>query len=179
MERGSGWNDRVTPELAQFIAERDTLFIGTVNADGQPYIQHRGGPPGFLKVLDEQTLGFADFSGNRQYITMGNLQDNDKAFIFLMDFANRRRIKMWGTATVVEDDEGLRAKLSDADYAGAPQRAFLFRIRAWDVNCPRHLVPRFTADEVESTLQPLQQRIRELEAKVESCCAIPDSHSDD
>ena len=96
MEQRGGWNDRVTPELATFIGERDTMFIATTNADGQPYIQHRGGPPGFLKVLDEHTLGFADFSGNRQYVTVGNLDDNPKAFIFLMDFANRRRIKIWG-----------------------------------------------------------------------------------
>ena len=170
MEQKGGWKDRVTPDLAEFIAERDTLFIGTVSADGQPYIQHRGGPPGFLKVLDAQTLGFADYSGNRQYITMGNLEDNAKAFIFLMDFANRRRIKIWGTAEVVEDDPELMEKVSDPDYPAQPERAFVFRVAAWDVNCPQHIRPRFTKGEIDSTVQPLEARIRKLEAEVESCC---------
>jgi predicted pyridoxine 5'-phosphate oxidase superfamily flavin-nucleotide-binding protein len=179
MERGRGWSDRITPDLAGFIAERDTFFLGTVNADGQPYIQHRGGPPGFLKVIDDQTLGFADFGGNQQYITMGNLADNERAFIFLMDFANRRRVKIWGAATVVEHDDDLTARLSDAGYAADPQRAFLFRVRAWDGNCPQHITPRFTADEVESMVQPLRQRIRELESKVESCGEAADDQGDD
>ena len=170
MEQKGGWKDRVTPDLAEFIAERDTLFIGTVSADGQPYIQHRGGPPGFLKVLDAQTLGFADYSGNRQYITMGNLEDNAKAFIFLMDFANRRRIKIWVTAEVVEDDPELMEKVSDPDYPAKPERAFVFRVAAWDVNCPQHIRPRFTKGEIDSTVQPLEARIRKLEAEVESCC---------
>jgi predicted pyridoxine 5'-phosphate oxidase superfamily flavin-nucleotide-binding protein len=170
MEQRGGWKGEVTADLAEFIAERDTLFIATVSADGQPYMQHRGGPPGFLKVLDEHTLGFADFSGNRQYITMGNLEDNDKAFIFMMDFANRRRIKIWGTAEVVEGDQDLMEKLSDPDYVASPERAFLFHVRAWDVNCPQHIKPRFTEQEVADTVQPLHERIKNLEAEVESCC---------
>jgi predicted pyridoxine 5'-phosphate oxidase superfamily flavin-nucleotide-binding protein len=170
VEQRGGWQDRVTPDLAQFLSERDTLFLGTVNADGQPYIQHRGGPPGFLKVLDEQTLGFADFSGNRQYISMGNLEDNDKAFIFLMDFARRRRIKIWGTARVVEDDPELLEKLSDPEYKATSERAFVFRVHAWDVNCPQHIKPRFTEEEVATTVESLRDRIQQLEAEVESCC---------
>jgi predicted pyridoxine 5'-phosphate oxidase superfamily flavin-nucleotide-binding protein len=170
MEQKGGWKQSVTGDLASFIAERDTLFIGSVSADGQPYIQHRGGPPGFLKVLDEQTLGFADYSGNQQYITLGNLEDNPKAFLFLMDFANRRRIKIWGTAEVIEDDPELMERVSDPDYAAKPQRAFLFRISAWDVNCPQHIKPRFTEEEIAETVESLHDRIETLEAEVKSCC---------
>ena len=169
MEQRGGWNDVVTPELATFIGDRDTMFIATTNADGQPYIQHRGGPPGFLKVLDERTLGFADFSGNRQYITMGNLDDNPKAFIFLMDFANRRRIKIWGRAEVVENNDGLREKLYDPGYGSEPERMFLFHIDAWDVNCPQHIKPRFTEEEVGESIQALRDRIAQLEAEVRNC----------
>ncbi len=169
MEQGGGWRDRVTPELAAFIGERDTMFIATTNADGQPYIQHRGGPPGFLKVLDEHTLGFADFSGNRQYITVGNLDDNPKAFIFLMDFAKRRRIKLWGRAEVVETNDELREKLHDPDYGSEPERMFLFHIDAWDVNCPQHIKPRFTEEEVGESIQALRDRIAQLEAEVRNC----------
>ena len=155
MARSSDWRHRVTPELAEFIAAQDTFFLGTTNAEGQPYIQHRGGPPGFLKVIDDRTLGFADFSGNRQYISMGNLEDNDKAFLFLIDFVNRRRIKIWGTARVVEDDAALIERLADAGYSGKPERAFLFRITAWDVNCPQHITPRFTEEELNGALQQI------------------------
>ena len=169
MEQSGGWDDRVTPELATFIGERDTMFIATTNADGQPYIQHRGGPPGFLKVLDEHTLGFADFSGNRQYITVGNLDDNPKAFIFLIDFANRRRVKIWGRAEVVENNDELREKLHDPNYGSEPERMFLFRIDAWDVNCPKHIKPRFTEEEVGESIQALRDRIAQLEAKVRNC----------
>ncbi len=167
MEQRGSWKKLVTPELAAFIGERDTMFIATTNADGQPYIQHRGGPPGFLKVLDEHTLGFADFSGNRQYITVGNLDDNPKAFIFLMDFANRRRIKIWGRAEVVDNDDELREKLHDPSYGSEPERMFLFHIDAWDVNCPQHIKPRFTEEEVGESMQALRHRIAKLEA---DCC---------
>ncbi|MCZ6698267.1 MAG: pyridoxamine 5'-phosphate oxidase family protein [Planctomycetota bacterium] len=169
MEQRGGWSDVVTPELAQFVAERDTMFIATVNAEGQPYIQHRGGPAGFLKVIDEHTLGFADFSGNRQYISVGNLRDNPKAFIFLMDFANRRRIKIWGRAEVVEDDARLRQKLYDPEYGSEPERMFLFHVDAWDVNCPQHIKPRFTEEEVGASMQALHDRIAQLEADCCSC----------
>lgn len=171
MERRGGWSSVVTPELAAFLSERDTFFISTVNVEGQPYIQHRGGPPGFLKVLDERTLGFSDFSGNRQYITVGNLDDNPKAFIFLMDFANRRRIKIWGRAEVVENDPELKEKLFDPAYGSEPERMFVFHIDAWDVNCPQHIKPRFTEEEVGESLQSLRARIAELEA--ESCGCEP------
>lgn len=165
MEQGGGWSAAVTSELAAFIAERDTFFIATANAEGQPYIQHRGGPRGFLKVLDERTLGFPDFSGNRQYITVGNLDDNPRAFIFLMDFANQRRIKIWGRAAVVEHDDALREKLYDPAYGGKLERMFLFHVDAWDVNCPQHIKPRFTEEEVGESMEALRGRIAELEAR--------------
>ena len=169
MEQRGGWNDVVTPELATFIGEQDTMFIATTNADGQPYIQHRGGPPGFLKIVDERTLGFADFSGNRQYITVGNLDDNPKAFIFLMDFANRRRIKIWGRAEVAAHNDELREKLHDESYGSEPERMFLFHIDAWDVNCPQHIKPRFTEEEIGESIQALRDRIAQLEAEVCNC----------
>ncbi len=167
MEDKGGWADRVTDDLAAFIAARDSFYMATATADGQPYIQHRGGKPGFLKVLDDRTLAFADFAGNRQYLTQGNLEDNPKAFLFLMDYANRRRIKIWGRARMVEDDAELIRRLTDADYAeGTSERAVLFEITAWDVNCPQHITPRFTEADVARAVQPLYDRIRELEAEL-------------
>lgn len=167
MEDKGGWADRVTDDLAAFIAARDSFYLATANADGQPYIQHRGGKPGFLKVLDGKTLAFADFAGNRQYVTQGNLEDNPKAFIFLMDYANRRRVKIWGTARVVEDDAALILRLADPDYPdGTPERAVMFEIAAWDVNCPQHIMPRFTEADIARAVQPLHDRIRELESQL-------------
>jgi predicted pyridoxine 5'-phosphate oxidase superfamily flavin-nucleotide-binding protein len=166
MEAKGGWQDRVTPELAAFIAERDSAYLATAAADGQPYIQHRGGPKGFLKVLDDKTLALADFSGNRQYISLGNLADNDKANLFLMDYPNRRRIKIWGRARMVEDDADLVAQLADPSYQANPERALVFTIEAWDVNCPQHITPRFTQNEIEPAVNSLRARIVELEAEV-------------
>lgn len=160
------WQNRVTADLAAFLAERDSFYLATANAAGQPYIQHRGGPPGFLKVVDERTLAFADFGGNRQYITLGNLSENDQAYLFLMDYPNRRRIKIWGRARVVEDDPELLSRLAEPGYQGRPERAILFRIEAWDANCPQHITPRFTAAEVAQAVAPLQARIAELEAEI-------------
>ncbi len=165
METRGGWHDRVTLDLAEFIAERDSFYLGTASADGRPYIQHRGGTKGFLKVLDDRTVAFADFSGNRQYITLGNLAENDKAFIFLMDYPNQRRIKIWGTAEVVEDDATLLKRLSDPASRGRPERAIRFHVEAWDVNCPSHITPRYTEDEVQSLVKHLHDRITELEAE--------------
>ena len=165
MEAKGGWNDIVTDDLAAFIEERDSFYIGTANAEGQPYIQHRGGKPGFLKVLDETTLAFADFKGNRQYITAGNLAENDKAYIFLMDYANRRRIKIWGRARVVEDDPDLMARLVDADYAAVPEQAIVFTLEAWDVNCPQHIPRRYTEADLADRVGGLKSRIAELEAE--------------
>ncbi len=166
VEQTGGWQTTITPDLSEFIAERDSFYLGTASADGRPYIQHRGGPAGFLKVLDERTLGFADFSGNRQYISMGNLSENDRAFIFLMDYPNRRRIKIWGRAEVVEDDAELLGRMVDPGYKARPERAFLFHVEAWDVNCPQHIKPRYTEEQIEPLIRELRDRIAELEAEV-------------
>ena len=168
MEEKGGWKDTITEDLAAFIAERDSLYLGTASADGQPYIQHRGGKRGFLKVIDERTLAFADFKGNRQYISAGNLSENDKAYIFLMDYPNRRRIKIWGRAKVVEDDSALLERLADAHYKGKPEQALVFTLEAWDVNCPQHIVPRYSEEEVLELIRPLQQRVQELEGVLEA-----------
>ncbi len=143
------WDEHVTPVLEAFIAERDSFYLGTASADGQPYIQHRGGPKGFLKVLDEHRLAFADYRGNRQYISVGNLNENDKAFIFLMDYPNRQRIKIWGLAEYVEGDEELLQRVADPDYDAKLERAIVFQIEAWDSNCPQHIKPRYTVEELD------------------------------
>jgi len=160
-----GFPSRVTPELAGFIAELDTAFLGTTSASGAPYIQHRGGPKGFIKVVDEHTLGFADYAGNRQYITLSNLADNDRAFLFLLDFAGRHRIKVWGRARVVEDDPQLLAKFTDAGYRARPERVILFTVEAWDVNCSQHITTRFSESEVAEATLVLRERIAALEAE--------------
>ena len=165
MEQRGGWNDIVTPKLAEFIAERDSFYLGTAAPGGQPYIQHRGGPKGFLKVLDGRTLAIADYAGNAQYISLGNLTENNKAFIFLMDYPNRHRIKIWGTAEFVEDDPALLSRVSDSDYQARPERVLVFHVKAWDVNCTQHIQPRFTPEEFEPAVQQLRDRIAELESR--------------
>jgi uncharacterized protein len=160
-----GFPDTVTPELAQFIAEQDTVFLATATPDGAPYIQHRGGPKGFIKVIDEHTLGFADYRGNRQYITLANLSENDRAFLFLLDPARKQRIKLWGRARVVENDAALIEKLFDKGYKAKPERVILFTIEAWDVNCSQHIVTRFTEAELEQAFAAVQTKIAELEAE--------------
>jgi predicted pyridoxine 5'-phosphate oxidase superfamily flavin-nucleotide-binding protein len=163
-ERG-GWRTSVTQELAAFLAERNSAYLGTANRRGQPYIQHRGGPKGFIRVVDDTTLGFVDYVGNRQYITTGNLRENPSAFLFLMDYAQRRRIKIWGRARVVEGDADIIAKLMPQHYEARIQQVILFDIKAWDINCPQHIPQKFDAAEVESALQRLQARVAELEAE--------------
>jgi predicted pyridoxine 5'-phosphate oxidase superfamily flavin-nucleotide-binding protein len=165
MEQRGGWQNRVNADLADFIAQRDSFYLATASADGQPYIQHRGGPQGFLKVLDDQTLAFADFVGNAQYISTGNVDENNKAFIFLMDYPNRRRIKIWGTAEVVEDSPELLGRTTDPDYRGKPERVFVFHIEAWDVNCPQHIEPRWTEAELSPVISKLRARVEGLEAE--------------
>jgi predicted pyridoxine 5'-phosphate oxidase superfamily flavin-nucleotide-binding protein len=166
MEKGGSWETRVTPELEAFLADLDMFYLGTANAEGQPYIQYRGGTPGFLKKVDEKTLGFADFGGNRQYITLGNLSENPKAFIFLMDYVRSRRIKLWGKARVVEADPALLDQLRDSTYPGRVERAILFEIEAWDVNCPQHIHKRFPQKQVAPVIEQLQATIAELEVKL-------------
>ena len=166
MESGGGWDDNVTKDLRRFIASQTSVFMATVNAEGQPYIQHRGGPPGFLHILDDKTIGFADFSGNRQYITLGNLQDNPKAHLFLIDYAHRQRVKIWGVARAVEDDAELLAKLTPAGYKARPERAILFTVSAWDANCPQHIPQRLEAEDVAEELNKRDLRIKALEAEI-------------
>lgn len=167
MEQKGGWQNTVSEDLAHFIAERDSFYLGTASANGQPYIQHRGGKPGFLKVVDQKTLAFADFKGNRQYISSGNLSENNQAYIFLMDYAGRRRIKIWGQARVVDDPEQMK-QLADDDYNGVPDQAIFFEVSAWDVNCPQHITPRFTESQVLEIVNPLRQRIEQLEALLQT-----------
>jgi predicted pyridoxine 5'-phosphate oxidase superfamily flavin-nucleotide-binding protein len=161
----NGFPDRITPDLAGFLAELDTAFLATASAEGAPYIQHRGGPKGFIKVIDDKTLAFADFAGNRQYITISNLAGNERAYLFLLDFANRQRIKVWGRARVVESDPALMEKLVDPTYRARPERAIVFTIEAWDTNCSQHITPRYTEGEVAMAVEGLRQRIVELDGE--------------
>lgn len=167
IETGGGWESRITPDLADFISLQTSIFMATANAEGQPYIQHRGGPPGFLHVLDDTTIGFADFAGNRQYITLGNLADNPKAHLFLMDYARRQRIKLWGKARVLEDDQDFLTRLMPQGYKARPKRVILFSVAAWDANCPQHIPQLFEAAEVTALLDERDLCIKALEAEVD------------
>jgi len=150
MEERGGFAVEITDDLKAFIQARDSFYIATANNDGQPYIQHRGGPKTFLRVLDSRTLAFGDFKGNSQYVSFGNIQENDKVCLFLMDYVNRQRIKIWGTAKVLEDDSELTEKLTCPTYRSKPERVFVIHVKAWDGNCPQHIVPRYTKEEIES-----------------------------
>ena len=172
MESQGGWATAITEELAAFIEAQTSIFLATANAQGQPYIQHRGGPPGFLQVFDEHTIGFADFNGNRQYISSGNLAENPKAHLFLIDYSTRQRIKLWGTARVVEDDKTLIARLMPANYRAKSEQAILFTVVAWDANCPQHIPQRLEAGDVAKALQSRDRRIAELEAEISRLKAI-------
>jgi uncharacterized protein len=164
-ERGA-WQTRITPDLARFIETQTSIFLATVNAEGQPYIQHRGGPAGFLRMLDDKTVGFADFAGNRQCITQGNLADNPKAHLFLIDYAQRKRVKIWGEARVVEGDDELTARLMPEGYKARPEQAILFSVSAWDANCPQHIPQRFEAADVAAALAERDGRIKALQAEI-------------
>ena len=165
LEEKGGWETRITEDLAAFVAAQTSIFLATAGATGQPYIQHRGGPAGFLRVLDEKTLGFADFAGNRQYITQGNLADNPKAYLFLIDYAQRRRLKLWGKAHVVEDHK-LAATLMPAGYKARSEQAILFTVSAWSENCPQHIPQRIDAAEVATAMADRDRRIAWLEAQL-------------
>jgi predicted pyridoxine 5'-phosphate oxidase superfamily flavin-nucleotide-binding protein len=164
-ERG-GWATTIDADLKTFVEAQTSVFLATANAQSQPYIQHRGGPAGFLKVLDDHTIGFVDFSGNRQYITSGNLAENPKAYLFLIDYAQRRRIKLWGTARVVEADAEHLAALMPLDYKARPEQIILFTVAAWDANCPQHIPQRFEAAEVAAVIAQRDRRIAELESEL-------------
>src|ERR1700742_29443 len=166
VEENGGWRTEVDERLAAFLAETNSFYFATVNAEGQPYIQHRGGPKGFVKILDKHTLAFADYAGNQQFITQGNLSENPRAHIFLMDYAHRRRIKIWGEARVVEDDPALTKSLMPQGYRARPEQVILFKISAWDTNCPQHIPQKFDAADVAQALAVRDGRIAELEAEL-------------
>jgi uncharacterized protein len=166
VEQHGGWRTEIDENLAAFLADTNSFYLATASGDGQPYIQHRGGPKGFIKVLDKATIAFADYSGNRQYITQGNLSENPKAHIFVMDYAHRRRVKIWGEARVVDDDPALLASLMPRGYRARPEQVILFKIAAWDTNCPQHIPQKFDADDVAAALASRDARIGELEAEL-------------
>ena len=166
VEQRGGWRTEIDDNLAGLLGQTNSFYLATASADGQPYIQHRGGPKGFIKILDKTTLAFADFSGNRQYITQGNLSENPKSYIFVMDYAHRRRVKIWGEARVVDDDPALTASLMPHGYKARPEQAILFKIAAWDTNCPQHIPQKFDAADVAAALALRDGRIAELEAEL-------------
>jgi predicted pyridoxine 5'-phosphate oxidase superfamily flavin-nucleotide-binding protein len=173
VEQHGGWRTEVDENLTAFLADANSLYLATATADGQPYIQHRGGPKGFVKILDRNTLAFADYSGNRQYITQGNLSENPRAHIFLMDYAHRRRVKIWGEARMVDDDPALLKSLMPAGYKARPEQAVVFRIAAWDTNCPQHIPQKFDAADVVAALATRDARIAELEAELAELNGTP------
>ncbi len=166
VEQNGGWRTQVDDDLTEFFARTTSFYFATVSHDGHPYIQHRGGPAGFLRILDKRTLAFADYKGNRQYITQGNLTENAKAYIFIMDYAHRRRVKIWGEARVVEDDPALLKSLMPQGYRAKPEQVILFTIAAWDTNCPQHIPQKLDAADVAAALAARDARIAELEAQL-------------
>jgi hypothetical protein len=166
IEEHGGWRTEVEEHLTAFLAETDSFYFATASADGQPYIQHRGGPKGFVRALDSKTLAFADYSGNRQYVTQGNLSENPKAYIFLMDYVHRRRLKIWGEARVVDDDPALLESLMPQGYRARPEQVILFSVSAWCGNCPQHIPQKFDAAEVMAVLGARDARIAQLEAEL-------------
>jgi hypothetical protein len=164
-DQPDGFRRAVDDDLAAFLAELDSFFIATATADGQPYVQHRGGPKGFLKILGPTTLGFADFTGNRQYITAGRLTENPAVCLFLIDYAHPARVKVWGRGRIVEDDPQLLTRLADQAYKARVERAILIEIDAWDMNCRKHIPQKFAASDVEAAVSKLQSRIGELESE--------------
>ena len=168
IEQNGGWRTEVDENLAAFLADTNSMYFATASADGQPYIQHRGGPKGFIRVLDKNTLAFADYSGNRQYITQGNLLENPKAHIFVMNYTHRRRVKIWGEARVVDDDPALMTSLMPQGYKARPEQVILFKIAAWDTNCPQHIPQKFDAADVAAALASRDARIAELEAELKA-----------
>jgi len=174
VEKNGGWRTEIDDNLAGFLANANSFYMATATKDGQPYIQHRGGPKGFIKILDKNTIAFADYAGNQQYLTQGNLSENPKAHIFIMDYAHRRRVKIWGEARVIEDDAALTAALMPKGYRARPEQVIVFKIAAWDTNCPQHIPQKFDATDVAAAMgeasakiEEKDKRIAELEAELE------------
>jgi len=159
-------NTEVTDGLSAYLAERTSILLATAAKSGWPYVQHRGGPKGFVQTLDRHTLAFADYPGNKQYITLGNLTENPKATILAIDYAQRQRVKIWGEAALVEDDRDLLDALMPEGSAVYLTRAIRFRVLAWDINCPSHIPQLFTLEEVEAASAAMLARIAELEAQL-------------
>lgn len=168
LEREGGFEVEIGDDLAAFVASQRSAFLATASAGGQPYVQHRGGPPGFLQVLDPRTIAFADYAGNRQYISLGNLAENPKVHLFLIDYQRRQRVKIWGEARVIEDDDALLARLTPAGYRARAERAIVIRVSAWDANCPQHIPQRLEAADVEAALETRDARIADLETQVKA-----------
>jgi predicted pyridoxine 5'-phosphate oxidase superfamily flavin-nucleotide-binding protein len=166
VEQNGGWRTEIDDNLAGFLTNASSFYLATASADGQPYIQHRGGPKGFVKILDKNTIAFADYAGNRQYLTQGNLSENPKAHIFVMDYAHRRRVKIWGEARVVDDDPALLQSLMPRGYRARPEQVVIFKIQAWDTNCPQHIPQRFDAADVAAALAQRDAHIASLEAEL-------------
>ncbi|MBV8926501.1 MAG: pyridoxamine 5'-phosphate oxidase family protein [Bradyrhizobium sp.] len=173
VENNGGWRTEIDDKLAGFLADTNSFYLATATAGGQPYIQHRGGPKGFIRILDKKTIAFADYAGNRQYLTQGNLSENPRAHIFIMDYAHRRRVKIWGEARVIEDDRALTQALMPAAYRARPEQVIVFKIAAWDTNCPQHIPQKFDATDVAAAMgeasariEARDKRIAELEAEL-------------
>jgi predicted pyridoxine 5'-phosphate oxidase superfamily flavin-nucleotide-binding protein len=173
MEQSGSWESRITPDLKSFIQEQTSVFLATASAAGQPYVQHRGGPAGFLRVLDDSTIGFADFTGNRQYITLGNLAENPRVQLFLIDFARQQRIKIWGRARVEAADPALLDRLMPPGYKARAEQAILLQVTAWDANCSKHIPQRFDAQQVSAALAERDRRIEQLQSELERLRAQP------
>ena len=166
VEEHGGWRTEIDEKLAGFLANTNSFYMATATADGQPYIQHRGGPRGFIRILDKRTIAFTDYAGNQQYLTQGNLSENPKAHIFIMDYAHRRRVKIWGTARVVEDDPALTESLMPKGYKARPEQVILFTIAAWDTNCPQHIPQKFDAADVAAAMAEANARIEARDARI-------------
>src|SRR6516165_6686160 len=166
VEENGGWRKQIDDRLAAFLAETNSFYMATATADGQPYIQHRGGPKGFVKVLDKHTIAFTDYAGNQQYLTQGNLTENPKAHIFIMDYAHRRRVKIWGEARVVEDDPALTQSLMPKGYRARPEQVIIFKIAAWDTNCPQHIPQKFDAANVAAAMAEAGAKIEQRDARI-------------
>jgi uncharacterized protein len=168
-----GWPTAISDDLARFIATVSTCYLATASADGQPYVQHRGGPPGFLHVLDRTTIAFADFKGNQQYISTGNLAENARVHLFLMDYENRRRVKLWGTARIVSDDAALTERLFPSGYRARVEQVIVVTVATWDMNCSQHIPLMFHAVDVAEKVRSLQTKITDLEAELARLKATP------
>jgi predicted pyridoxine 5'-phosphate oxidase superfamily flavin-nucleotide-binding protein len=166
MERRGGWRTEIDEKLAGFVASTNSFFMATATKDGQPYIQHRGGPKGFIKMLDKNTIAFANYAGNQQYLTQGNLSENPKAHIFIIDYAHRRRVKIWGEARVIEDDPALTEALMPKGYRARPEQVIVFKIAAWDTNCPQHIPQKFDAADVAAAMGEASAKIEERDKRI-------------